>query len=533
MVFSAGVNLSPRGRVDIPPIAREAGDYRLESAIMTKTEFNAPSLQSVFGRSHLTMLALGFIALIAMAVLSVVLTQRNRDAFILATQTQTVLSDTVRTMELLGDAETGQRGFLLTLKDSYLAPFTNASTLIPDQLSKLVDETRLLPISPTVRDLEAATNGKMAELSATIRIYQSGGQAAALEEVNTDKGKVLMESARMAAKKIRVDQQKQLLDQLEIARATGRFLMIAQVGSAVWVLAVAFLTGVGLYRNVRALHVAQDVLETTNANLEDIVAVRTSALTQANEEVQKFAYIVSHDLRAPLVNIMGFNSELEAASKTIGKYIHERREIEGGAPREVLDAILEDVPEALGFIKTSTAKMDRLITAILKLSREGRRVLTAEPIAMKALLEGIAETLKHRADEMNAAIVVETVPNLTADRLAIEQIFGNLMENAVKYLLPGRPGAITIRGVTQAPFAVFEIADNGRGIAPGDRERVFELFRRAGRQDVPGEGIGLAYVRQLVYRLGGTIELESTFGIGTTFRVTLPLVASKMQKAEI
>ena len=501
---------------------------------MTKIEFSAPSLKSVFGPSHLTMLALGFVALIAMAILSVVLTQRNREAFILATQTQTILSDTARTLELLGDAETGQRGFLLTLKDSYLAPFTTASTMIPEQLSKLVDETRLLPIAPAVRDLEAATNGKMAELSTTIALYRAGGQAAALEEVNTDKGKALMESARLAAKKIRVDQQKQLIDRIEVARGTGRVLMIAQVSSAVWVLVVAFLAGVGLIRNVRALHVAQDVLETTNANLEDIVAIRTSALTQANEEVQKFAYIVSHDLRAPLVNIMGFNSELEAAAKTIGKYIEDRKTADDGAPpRAVLDAIFEDVPEALGFIKTSTSKMDRLISAILKLSREGRRNLTPEPIAMKTLLEGIAETLKHRADEMNAAIVIEDVPNLTSDRLAIEQIFGNLMENAVKYLLPGRPGAVTVKGTTQPSFAIFEISDNGRGIAPGDRERVFELFRRAGQQDVPGEGIGLAYVRQLIYRLGGTIELESTFGIGTTFRVTLPLVASKTQKAEI
>jgi signal transduction histidine kinase len=500
---------------------------------MTKAEFNARSLQSVFGAAHLTMLALGFVVLIAMAVLSVVLTQRNRDAFILATQTQTVLSDTTRTIELLGDAETGQRGFLLTLKEGYLTPFTIASTLIPQQISKLVDETSASPIGAAVQDLATAANAKLAELNETIHLYQSGGQAAALEEVNTDKGKALMDGARIAAKKIRDNQQKQLVDRLEVARATGRILMIAQVGSAVWVLAIAFLTSLGLYRNIRTLNTTQDILEATNANLENIVAVRTGALTQANEEVQKFAYIVSHDLRAPLVNIMGFNSELEAAAKTISKYIQDRQEHEGAAPREVLNAILEDVPEALGFIKTSTSKMDRLISAILKLSREGRRNLTPEPIAMKKLLEGIAATLKHRADEMNAEIVVEDVPNLTSDRLAIEQIFGNLLENAVKYLLPGRPGMITIRGLTQTAFAVFEIADNGRGIAPGDRERVFELFRRAGQQDVPGEGIGLAYVRQLVYRLGGTIELESTFGIGTTFRVTLPLVASKTQKAEI
>jgi signal transduction histidine kinase len=87
-----------------------------------------------------------------------------------------------------------------------------------------------------------------------------------------------------------------------------------------------------------------------------------------------------------------------------------------------------------------------------------------------------------------------------------------------------------VRGTVRGPFAVFEIEDNGRGIAPGDRERVFELFRRAGGQDVPGEGIGLAYVRQLVHRLGGTITLDSALAKGTIFRLSLPLAGPKLPK---
>jgi signal transduction histidine kinase len=133
-------------------------------------------------------------------------------------------------------------------------------------------------------------------------------------------------------------------------------------------------------------------------------------------------------------------------------------------------------------------------------------------------------------DEKGAEIVILPLPNLTADRLAVEQIFGNLLDNATKYLAPERPGVITVRGTTKGAFAIFEVEDNGRGIAPRDHERVFELFRRAGRQNVAGEGIGLAYVRQLVYRLGGTITLESTFGQGTIFRLNLPLVGIRTQK---
>jgi signal transduction histidine kinase len=96
------------------------------------------------------------------------------------------------------------------------------------------------------------------------------------------------------------------------------------------------------------------------------------------------------------------------------------------------------------------------------------------------------------------------------------------MENATKYLARGRPGVISVRGKQRGTRVRFEVEDNGRGIAPDDQERVFELFRRAGAQDQPGEGIGLANVRALAYRLGGTVSLRSVLGEGSTFIIDLP-----------
>jgi signal transduction histidine kinase len=347
----------------------------------------------------------------------------------------------------------------------------------------------------------------------------------------TDRGKNVMDQVRAIARTIRANQEKALVLRSAAADRTGRILVGAQIATALLVVIISVLTGASFYRSIRALKTAQSDLAGTNANLEKIVAARTAALTLANDEIQKFAYIVSHDLRAPLVNIMGFTTELEAAAKTVGRFVNAMVKSSGTeVPIAVVEAIEEDVPEAFNFIKTSTAKMDGLIGAILKLSREGRRVLTPEPLQMRPLLETIAATLKHKADEKDAEIIIQPLPSLTADRLAVEQIFGNLMDNAVKYLAPDRPGVITVRGTTKGPFALFEIEDNGRGIAPGDHERVFELFRRAGKQNVQGEGIGLAYVRQLVYRLGGTITLDSTFGQGTIFKLSLPLVGTKTQK---
>jgi|GEM_PF-1423808 len=276
-------------------------------------------------------------------------------------------------------------------------------------------------------------------------------------------------------------------------------------------------------RRTAQLERARSRLAELNVDLERAVQARTAELTVANDEIQRFAYIVSHDLRSPLVNVMGFTSELETVRADVAAFIAEVAEKAPQIPTaEVRLAVETDLPEALGFIRASTQKMDRLINAILKLSREGRRVLAPESVDMQGLIETLRESLAHQLVEGDATIEVGALPTITSDRLALEQIFGNIVDNAVKYLDRDRPGRIGITAADAGPLVRFEVSDNGRGIAPGDFERIFDLFRRAGRQDVAGEGIGLAHTRALVRRLGGTIEVASTPGEGSTFTITLP-----------
>ena len=267
---------------------------------------------------------------------------------------------------------------------------------------------------------------------------------------------------------------------------------------------------------------ARAALQSVNANLEAIVAARMVDLRAANEEIQRFAYIVSHDLRSPLVNVMGFTSELESIRQIITD--HFAGAGSGAIPEDVRVAVEEDLPEAIGFIRSSTQRMDWLIGAILKLSREGRRVLQPEPVPMRALVEAFKTVLAHQLDAHPAILDVRDMPDIVSDRMAIEQVFGNLVENAVKYLQPGRDGRIVVRGWEDGPRLHYAVVDNGRGIDPRDFDRIFDLFRRAGAQDVAGEGIGLAHARALVRRLGGTISVSSEPGQGTTFVVTLPRV---------
>ena len=303
---------------------------------------------------------------------------------------------------------------------------------------------------------------------------------------------------------------------------------------------VIALAGISIFlvrRSSRARDEAEARLRDNNLNLEATVDERTADLREANDEIQRFAYIVSHDLRSPLVNIMGFTSELEELRGDIFRRIAALAREQSAAPlapenatdtaEPVLEGadkqLSEDFTEALGFIKSSIGKMDRLISAILNLTREGRREFEPVRIDTRELIEAIVTTVAHQAAEAQAQIRIDALPDIVSDRLALEQIFSNLIDNALKYLKTGVPGEITVRGRTKLGFAIFEISDNGRGIDPKDHQRIFDLFRRAGTQDKPGQGIGLAHVRALVRRLGGTMSVASELHQGSTFTITLPI----------
>src|SRR6185437_8109235 len=305
-----------------------------------------------------------------------------------------------------------------------------------------------------------------------------------------------------------------------IVTVTGSALVIALAGISIFL----------VRRSARARDAAEARLRDNNLNLEATVDERTADLREANNEIQRFAYIVSHDLRSPLVNIMGFTSELEELRNDIFRRISALASpalVAADNAELVLEGddrqLSQDFSEALEFIKSSIAKMDRLITAILNLPREGRREFEPVPIDTRELIEAIVTTMAHQAAEANAEIRITPLPNLVSDRLALEQIFSNLIDNALKYLRPGVPGDIAVHGRTKLGFAIFEVADNGRGIDPKDHQRIFDLFRRAGAQDKPGQGIGLAHVRALVRRLGGTMSVSSELHNGSTFTITLPI----------
>ena len=480
----------------------------------------------------------GGVLLLALVAAAAWIAVINAHALSAATRAQAIRDQLGEMFTAVQGAEAGQRGYLLTGDDTYLEPYNRAVPNLPARLDTLAaafpsdgDAGRL------ILRLRGAILAKLDELGRTVALARKGDRSGALAIVRTDEGRDLMNeisqgsaalSAEQDAEGVRLTEMIQGRERLLVALDAAGVLLAALLA---WLGARVIQRGLGALRQADAdLQQAYAAVQRTNASLDSEVARRTAELLAVNAEVQRFAYIVSHDLRAPLVNIMGFTGELETTVRTLNRHAAALATADGTLPPDLAEAIEQDLPEAIRFIRTSTDKMDRLIGAILRLSREGRRLLQPERIVMGDLIGAALTSLAHQVQEAGAEIEVGPLPDLVSDRLAVEQVFTNLLDNALKYRDPARSLRLTVRGRAESgpegETRVFEVEDTGRGIAERDRERVFELFRRAGGQGVPGEGVGLAHVRALVRRLGGSIELESTPGRGSVFRVHLPATPS-------
>lgn len=494
-----------------------------------------PISNAAFVRSTVILLAAGMIALLGIVGTSLWLVSKVQTYFTSFIEVREARSAAADLLSTLKDAETGQRGFVITGDVAFRGPYDDALRAVAEQDKAFLEKAGRFPqYAERVANVQTLVTQKLAELALTVKAVEEGRRKDAVEQVKTDNGRLLMDELRTEIGAIMDDADDHLRENvidtlwsagaLQWTTVIGAIAIIGVLGGAVLVIA----------QYTRDIMLARREVETLNATLERRVDERTEELIRANQEVQRFAYIVTHDLRAPLVNIMGFTSELQASLSSIQTYV-----LADGKPPSADDilearrAASEDLPEAIGFIRSSTKKMDGLINAILKISRDGRRELKIERVDLKALVETGAAAVNHQVSESDGVVTIgETLPTVISDRLSLEQVFGNLFDNAIKYRMPGRALriSVTTRNIGRAG-SVIEFTDNGRGIAPEDHERVFELFRRSGTQDKPGEGIGLAHVRSLMRNLGGDIVVKSALGEGTTFVLRLPPDLSKVVRS--
>lgn len=476
-------------------------------------------------RFLLACMGLGFAALVAVGIAAGWSTARNEGHTRDVNHTYEVELAIDRARILIEQSETSRRGFVLTGEQVYLDTYRTCMGQLPAMLARIATLTRDNPRQQrNIAELQRIIAALTEQRERTIAAMMHGDRDGALALFRGETSARRMRAVRALADTMAREEQRLLAIRDAEQQASVHVFYATLTLAGLLLVLVALVSLLTVRRYTSDLAASHDALRDFADTLEDLVAERTADLTRANDEIQRFAYIVSHDLRSPLVNVMGFTAELESVTGIIGELIDRAEE---RAPDIVTQdarlAAREDLPEAIKFIRTSTQKMDRLINAILKLSREGRRVIAPEPLDLDALVDTIGASLTQQFDHRGATLTVERpLPPIVSDRLAIEQILSNLIENAVKYLSPDRVGRIVVRGKHDSQRVTIEVEDNGRGIAASDHQRVFDLFRRSGNQDQPGEGIGLAHVRALAYRLGGVIEMTSELGQGTTFRLSLP-----------
>ncbi|WP_017773782.1 sensor histidine kinase [Paraburkholderia kururiensis] len=260
-------------------------------------------------------------------------------------------------------------------------------------------------------------------------------------------------------------------------------------------------------------------------------------LRQETQDNEMFIYSVSHDLRSPLVNLQGFSNELQVSCDDLRTTVETARlpAPEHERLAEVLDG---DIRESLQFVRHAVNRAAAIIDALLRISRAGRVEYHWQRVSIGRVMARIVDGLEGTLAGRGVSIAVRELPPAWGDPAAIEQVFGQLTGNALRYLDPARPGRIEVGALDPEPeepvdehdpaavprprMRTYYVRDNGVGIPAGSLPGMFRAFSRLRTDTAEGEGIGLVIVRRTVERHGGRAWVESVEGAGSTFFFTLP-----------
>ncbi|HTL15777.1 MAG TPA: ATP-binding protein, partial [Patescibacteria group bacterium] len=263
---------------------------------------------------------------------------------------------------------------------------------------------------------------------------------------------------------------------------------------------LVLFTGVSLVVTALADRIRRnhEQLAELNSQLEDKVKQRTTALNESNRQLEAFCYTLAHDLRSPLRAIEGFADILMADQ----------------GPK--LDA---ESAARLRRIRNSADRMGRLILDLLAYTHLSREDFMKTSVDLNAATQRILRILGDEIQRTGAEISVELPESrVLADPAGVERVLMNLVANALKFAHPDRRPEVRICAEYEPPYVRVSVEDNGIGIDPQYRERIFGVFERLSPQDNPnGTGIGLAIVKRSIEKMGGTVSVESTPGQGSRF----------------
>jgi signal transduction histidine kinase len=418
------------------------------------------------------------------------------------------------------DAETGQRGYLLTRQESYLQPYTIALKTIEPQIEQLqrltaanaYQQQQLTKLKPLIAQ-------KLAELQQTIDLKKNQSVEAALKLVLTDRGQQLMERIRATIQQMQEEENQQLRNWLKTREEDAQTGQVTFLGGILLTLIAFYLVYRAIHQETKERRQAEASLKQLNDELEDRVQSRTAELEEANvnllhsnRELEQFAYVASHDLQEPLRAV---NSYAQLLS----------RKYQGN-----LDAKAD---KYLGYIMEGATRMQQLINDLLEFSRVGTRGKPLQPTDCEGVLSQVLDNLKVAILESRTRVTHDPLPTIVGDEIQLLQLFQNLISNAIKFRRVGdslaegdsvpEPPRVHVKAVPTDHEWVFSVEDNGIGMDAEYFERIFMIFQRLhSRAEYPGTGIGLAVCKKIVERHGGRIWVESELGVGTIFYFTIP-----------
>ncbi len=242
-----------------------------------------------------------------------------------------------------------------------------------------------------------------------------------------------------------------------------------------------------------------------------------------NVELENILHVASHDLRSPLVNIIGFSEQIRKAAADVATTCR-GLPLDESRARHLRDLLEERIPRSLTFIHAGATRMDQLIGGLLKFSRLGRMQMHLETVCTRRLVDQILQSMAFSLQKIGAVVQVDHLPDCYGDIGQLGQVFSNLIDNAIKYRHPQRTLRIRLFGRVEGQMITFGVEDNGIGIKAEHQPRVWELFHRLRPNDeVKGEGMGLTLVKRIVDRHRGRVFVESDGANGSTFFFMLPL----------
>ncbi|MFC1742641.1 ATP-binding protein [Candidatus Riflebacteria bacterium] len=247
----------------------------------------------------------------------------------------------------------------------------------------------------------------------------------------------------------------------------------------------------------------------------------SAQLQEKNRDLEEILFFFSHDLKSPLVSIQGFSDILDISQKKLLAFLTEK-EISSDNINELSHFLEKNIANPIRFITSSVIRMQSIFAGFLKLARMGTVHISLKKIDIDLLLAGICREFELKIKDKNISLKVDKLPACTGDREQIFRVFFNILDNAVKYLDPARPGNIVVSGRVENERAIYCIEDNGIGIEEKQYERIFQMFRRLNPQGSEGDGLGMTIVRKILNRQDGKVWLQSEPGKGSKFFFSLP-----------